>query len=181
MKKLNIFIAMLSVIGFTTQVQAKIGEDISQQETNPHFLFEQEKGEIYFGEWAQKTPDKSDISHTILYTGKEVAAKLPDSGAAIYKVQGISQDDRKNPLSGNFVADFGNYVLSGSMSNSSQTVGIEAKITDYGNFLGIARSNGMIGHTYGKLSGANINSLEGHILYYSDRTKDTDFYGTRVK
>ncbi|PHM73963.1 hypothetical protein [Xenorhabdus kozodoii] len=182
MKKRNILIAMLSIIGFTTQVQAKIEDGISQQETNPYFQFEKEKGEIYFGEWAQKTSDKSDISHTVLYAGKEVATKLPDSGNAIYNVRGISHDDRNNPLSGHFVADFGNYVLSGSMSNNTQTVGIEAKINEYGNFLGIARSNGLIGHTYGTLlSGDNINSLKGEILYYSDRTKDTDFYGERIK
>ncbi|OKP08110.1 hypothetical protein [Xenorhabdus thuongxuanensis] len=181
MKKLNILIAMLGVVGFITQAQAKISDSISQQETNPHFLFEKEKGEIYFGEWAQKTPDTSEITHTVFNAGKEVTAKLPDRGTVIYKVEGVSQDNRKDSLSGNFVADFDHYVLSGSMSNSSHTVGIEAKITDYGNFLGIARDNGLIGHTYGTLSGDNINSLEGHILYFSDRTKDTDFYGTRIK
>ncbi|MBC8949290.1 MULTISPECIES: hypothetical protein [Xenorhabdus] len=182
MKKLNILlISMLGVVGFIAQAQAKIADSINQQETNPHFLFEKEKGEIYFGEWAQKTPDTSEITHTVFNTGKEVTTKLPDRGTVIYNVKGVSQDNRKNPLSGHFVADFDYYVLSGSMSNSSQTVGIEAKINDNGKFLGSARANGMIGHTFGELSGANINSLEGHILYYSDRTKDTDFFGTRIK
>ncbi|RKE93393.1 hypothetical protein [Xenorhabdus ehlersii] len=106
MKKLNILIAMLGIIGFITQAQAKIVDGISQQETNPHFLFEKEKGEIYFGEWAQKTPDTSEITHTVFNTDKEVTTKLPDNGTAVYTVKGTPDFTGRHFLYGKLTANF---------------------------------------------------------------------------
>ncbi|CAM3652669.1 hypothetical protein [Xenorhabdus thuongxuanensis] len=162
MKKLNILIAMLGVVGFITQAQAKISDSISQQETNPHFLFEKEKGEIYFGEWAQKTPDTSEITHTVFNAGTEVTTKLPDSGIAIYTVKGTIDAHSRNFLSGKLTANFDSKKLIGSMNNSSLTIGIDANIKDNGEFSGKATANGIIDREYyEKINGvSNGNFIE---------------------
>ncbi|BET98668.1 transferrin-binding protein-like solute binding protein [Xenorhabdus taiwanensis] len=187
MKKLNILIAMLSIIGFTTQVQAKITDNISQQETTPHFLLEQEKGEIYLGEWAQKTPDKSDIIHTVFDTSKNIATKQPISGTAIYKVRGFNQEDPSHtPLVGKLTADFDTNQLDGSLSNSSLKIDINAHINEEARFLGNARARGSInkkGVTYGKFTGDSASFLTGGnaIFFGKDKYRYVLFNGDKQK
>ncbi|BET98667.1 hypothetical protein [Xenorhabdus taiwanensis] len=151
MKKFNILIAMLGVVGFITQAQAKIVDGLSQQETNPNFLFEKEKGEIYFGEWAQKTPDTSDIIHTVFNTDKEVKeviAEIPNNGTTIYTAKGITDLSGRNYLYGKLTANFDSKKLVGSISNSLLTIGIDANIETNGYFSGKATASGTIGKDY---------------------------------
>lgn len=237
MKKINIFIAMLGILGVTTQVQAKVGYGISQQETDPHLLIGEVNGEpalgislplakgkllpasqlknfatldkngiyhtkidgsrfgiedqyidigqvpnteVYFGEWAQKTPDKSDVTHTVFYAGKDVTTNLPTGGTASYTVKGLSQYSGNNLLSGKLVADFGNKKLNGSLSNGSLNIGIDANINDDAGFSGKATANSNInGVTDGKFFGDSASSLAGYAKFDSDRNKDTAFGGAK--
>ncbi|BET98666.1 hypothetical protein [Xenorhabdus taiwanensis] len=162
MKKLNILIAMLGVIGFITQAQAKIADSINQQETNSHFLFDKEKGGIYFGEWAQKAPDTSDTTHTVFNAGKEVTTKLPDSGTAIYTVEGTTDlhDHSRDSLSGKLTANFDSKKLVGSLNNSSLTIGIDANIKNNGYFSGKATGSGTFDRVYyKKMDGISLGRL----------------------
>ncbi|WP_340613815.1 Slam-dependent surface lipoprotein [Xenorhabdus thailandensis] len=237
MKKLNILIAMLGIVGFTTQAQAKIEYGISQQETDPHLIIGEVNGEpalgitlskakgqllsasqlkgfatldkngiyhaeidgslfdiedqyidigqipnteVYFGEWAQKTPDKSDVTHTVFYVGENVTTNLPTGGTASYTVKGLSQYSGKNLLSGKLVADFGNKKLNGSLSNGSLNIGIDANINDDAGFSGKATANSNInGVTDGKFFGDSASSLAGYAKFDSDRNKDTAFGGAK--
>ncbi|MBE8597988.1 Slam-dependent surface lipoprotein [Xenorhabdus sp. BG5] len=239
MKKVNIFIAMLGVLGVTTQVQAKVGYGISQQETDPHLIIGEVNGEpalgislpipivkdklipasqlknfatldkngiyhaevdgsffgienqyidigqipnteVYFGEWAQKTPDKSDVTHTVFYAGENVTTKLPTGGTASYTVKGLSQYSGNNLLSGKLVADFGNKKLNGSLNNGSLNIGIDASINDNAGFSGKATANSNInGVTDGKFYGDSASSLAGYAKFDSDRNKDTAFGGSK--
>ncbi|KLU14201.1 MULTISPECIES: Slam-dependent surface lipoprotein [Xenorhabdus] len=238
MKKVNIVIAILGVLGFTTtQVQAKVGYGISQQETDPHLVIGEEHGEpalgitlptlkgglfpasalkkratldnngiyhyevtqaacgaedqyvdigqvpnteVYFGEWAQKTPDKSDVTHTVFYAGKDVTTNLPTGGSATYTVKGLSQYSGKNLLSGKLVANFGTKKLNGSLSNNSLNIGINANINGNGGFSGKATANGSTnGVTDGKFFGNSASALAGYAKFDSDRNKDTAFAGAK--
>ncbi|KLU14202.1 MULTISPECIES: Slam-dependent surface lipoprotein [Xenorhabdus] len=240
MKKVNILIAILSVLGFTTtQVQAKVGYGISQQETDPHLIIGEVNGEpalgvtvdvailggqlfpasvlkkkatldnngiyhvafngktykienqyidigqvpnteVYFGEWAQKTPDKSDVTHTAFYAGKDVTTNLPTGGSATYTVKGLSQYSGKNLLSGKLVANFGTKKLNGSLSNNSLNIGINANINGNGGFSGKATANGSTnGVTDGKFFGNSASALAGYAKFDSDRNKDTAFGGAK--
>ncbi|PHM39644.1 hypothetical protein Xmau_02653 [Xenorhabdus mauleonii] len=49
MKKIHIFIAILGALGLIAQAQAKFGDGISQQETNPHLLIGEVEGEPGLG------------------------------------------------------------------------------------------------------------------------------------
>ncbi|PHM51672.1 hypothetical protein [Xenorhabdus hominickii] len=49
MKKVNILITVLGVLGVITQTQAKVGYGISQQETKPHILLGEKKGDPALG------------------------------------------------------------------------------------------------------------------------------------
>ncbi|WP_338883893.1 Slam-dependent surface lipoprotein [Xenorhabdus sp. TH1] len=240
MKKINIFIAMLGILGVTTQVQAKVGYGISQQETDPHLIIGEVNGEpalgftlpivkgkllsasrlkglatldkngiyhayhskgdgtkfgienqyidigqvpnteVYFGEWAQKTPDKSDVTHTVFYAGENVTTNLPTGGTASYTVKGLSQYSGKNLLSGKLVANFDTKKLDGSLSNGSLNIGIDANINDNAGFSGKATANGSInGVTDGKFFGDSASSLAGYAKFDSDRNKDTAFGGAK--
>ncbi|MEQ1976910.1 Slam-dependent surface lipoprotein [Xenorhabdus sp. SGI240] len=238
MKKVKILIAILGVLGFTTtQVQAKVGYGISQQETDPHLIVGEVKGEpalgitlpivknkllpaselkksatldnngiyhfelngkifkienqyidigqvpnteVYFGEWAQKTPDKSDVTHTVFYAGKDVTTNLPTGGSATYTVKGLSQYSGKNLLSGKLAADFGTKKLNGSLSNNSLNIGIDANINGNGGFSGKATANGSTnGVTDGKFFGNSASALAGYAKFDSDRNKDTAFGGAK--
>ncbi|BET98665.1 Slam-dependent surface lipoprotein [Xenorhabdus taiwanensis] len=237
MKKLNILIAMLGIVGFTTQVQAKIEYGISQQETDPHLIIGEVNGEpalgitlpiakdqllpasqlkgfstldkngiyhtevdgakfgienqyidigqvpnteVYFGEWAQKTPDKSDVTHTVFYAGKDATTNLPTGGTAAYTVKGLSQYSGSNLLSGKLVANFGSKKLDGSLSNGSLNIGINANINDNAGFSGKATANGSInGVTDGKFYGNSASALAGYAKFDGDRNKDTAFGGAK--
>ncbi|MDC9604038.1 Slam-dependent surface lipoprotein [Xenorhabdus griffiniae] len=237
MKKINIFIAMLGILGVTTQVQAKVGYGISQQETDPHLIIGEVNGEpalgitlpivkgklfpasqlkglatldnngiyhaeidgslfdiedqyidigqipnteVYFGEWAQKTPDKSDVTHTVFYAGENVTTNLPTGGTASYTVKGLSQYNGNNLLSGKLVANFDTKKLDGSLSNGSLNIGIDANINDDAGFSGKATANSNInGVTDGKFFGDSASSLAGYAKFDSDRNKDTAFGGTK--
>ncbi|MBD2816308.1 transferrin-binding protein-like solute binding protein [Xenorhabdus sp. Flor] len=136
--------------------------------------------EVYFGEWAQKTPDKSDKTHTVFYTGKDVTTNMPKGGTAIYNVKGLSQYNGHNLLSGRLVADFDAQKLNGSLSNNSLNIGIDANINQDAGFSGKATANGNInGVTDGKFYGDSASALAGYAKFDSDRSKDTAFGGNR--
>ncbi|PHM73962.1 Slam-dependent surface lipoprotein [Xenorhabdus kozodoii] len=238
MKQISILIAILGVLGFTTQAQAKVGYGISQQETDPHLLIGEVDGEpalgisslpivggklytasqlkklaeqdnngiynknfdgsrlsienqyisiaqvpdaeVYFGEWAQKTPDKSDVTHTVFYVGKDVTTNMPSGGTATYIVKGLSQYDGSNLLSGKLEANFDTNKLGGSLSNNSLSIGIDANINDDAGFSGKATANGNInGVTEGKFYGDSASSIAGIAKFDSDRRKDTAFGGAK--
>ncbi|MDC9588647.1 transferrin-binding protein-like solute binding protein [Xenorhabdus sp. XENO-10] len=239
MRKVNILITVLGVLGFITQAQAKVGYGISQQETKPHILLGEKDGdpaigissipmigdklftaselkkfttfdknniydvkkeglkpfgienqyidigqvpnaEVYFGEWAQKKPDKSDVTHTVFYLGKDVTTNMPKNGTATYSVKGLSQYNGSNLLSGELVADFDSQKLNGSLSNNSLNIGIDANINDDAGFSGKATANGSInGTTDGKFYGDSASSLAGIAKFDSDRNKDTAFGGNK--
>ncbi|OKP01809.1 Slam-dependent surface lipoprotein [Xenorhabdus eapokensis] len=237
MKKVNILIAMLSVFGFTTQVQAKVEYGISQQETDPHLVIGEVDGEpalgitlptvkdkllpasqlkgfatldkngiyhaevdgslfgienqyidigqvpgteVYFGEWAQKTPDKSDVTHTVFYAGKDVTTNLPTGGTATYIVKGLNQYNGNNLLSGKLVANFDSKKLNGSLNNDSLKIDIDANINNNAGFSGKATANGSInGITDGKFYGDSASALAGYAKFDGDRSKDTAFGGAK--
>ncbi|WP_244182491.1 Slam-dependent surface lipoprotein [Xenorhabdus beddingii] len=134
--------------------------------------------EVYFGEWAQVTADKSDPSHTVFYTGKDVTTNMPHGGTATYNVKGLSQYNGSNPLSGQLVANFDTQKLNGSLNNSSLKIGIDANINNDAGFSGQATANDSInGVTDGKFYGDSASSLAGYAKFDSDRNKDTAFGG----
>ncbi|PHM62442.1 Slam-dependent surface lipoprotein [Xenorhabdus ishibashii] len=237
MKKVNILIAILGVLGFTTQVQAKVEYGISQQDTNPHLVIGEVDGEpalgitlpiakglllpasklksyakrdnngiyhaekngkalgienqyidigqipnteVYFGEWAQKTPDKSDATHTVFYAGKDATTNLPTGGTATYTVKGLNQYNGNNLLFGKLVANFGTKKLNGSLKNDSLNISIDANINDNAGFTGKATANGNIhGVTDGKFYGDSAAALAGYAKFDGDRNKDTAFGGAK--
>ncbi|MBD2783070.1 transferrin-binding protein-like solute binding protein [Xenorhabdus sp. DI] len=143
-------------------------------------IFQIPNTDIYFGEWAQKTPDKSDITHTVFYAGKDVTTNLPTGGTATYTVTGLNRYNGNNLLSGKFTADFGNKKLNGSLSNDSLNIDIDANINNDAGFSGKATANGNInGATDGKFYGDSASALAGYAKFDSDRTKDTAFGGTK--
>ncbi|CDG19649.1 Slam-dependent surface lipoprotein [Xenorhabdus doucetiae] len=143
-------------------------------------IFQIPNTDIYFGEWAQKTPDKSDITHTVFYAGKDVTTNLPTGGTATYTVTGLNRYNDNNLLSGKFTADFGNKKLNGSLSNDSLNIDIDANINNDAGFSGKATANGNInGVTDGKFYGNSASSLAGYAKFASDRNKDTAFGGTK--
>ncbi|PHM50483.1 Slam-dependent surface lipoprotein [Xenorhabdus miraniensis] len=234
MKKINILIAVLGILGLITQVQAKVGYGISQTDTDPHLTIGEKNGEpaigislydngqlfpasslkafatrdkngvyrfkleggsiknqyadiaqvpnseVYFGEWAQTTPDKSDKTHTVFYAGKDVTTNMPKGGTAIYTTTGISQYNGNNPLTGELTADFDRQKLKGSISNRSRKIDIDADINSDAGFSGNATADGHInGRTEGKFFGDSASSLAGYATFDSDRSKDTAFGGTK--
>ncbi|KMJ43815.1 hypothetical protein AB204_17585 [Xenorhabdus khoisanae] len=235
MKKINILIAVLGILGLITQAQAKIGYGISQTETDPHLTIGEKDGEpaigisivnngelytasylktlatrdkngvyrfklehasgfknqyadivqvpnseVYFGEWAQTTPDKSDKTHTVFYAGKDVTTNMPKGGTATYTTTGISQYNGNNRLSGELTADFDRQKLTGSLSNSSRKISLDADINSDAGFSGKATADDHInGRTEGKFFGDSASSLAGYATFDSDRSKDTAFGGTK--
>ncbi|MDC9613366.1 transferrin-binding protein-like solute binding protein [Xenorhabdus khoisanae] len=235
MKKINILIAVLGILGLITQAQAKVGYGISQTETDPHLTIGEKNGEpaigisffqngelftasdlksaatrdkngvyrfklenvsdsknqyadivqvpnseVYFGEWAQTTPDKSDKTHTVFYAGKDVTTNMPKGGTATYTTIGISQYNGNNRLSGELTADFDSQKLTGSLSNSSRKISLDADINSDAGFSGKATADDHIdGRTEGKFFGDSASSLAGYATFDSDRSKDTAFGGTK--
>ncbi|WP_237386008.1 Slam-dependent surface lipoprotein [Xenorhabdus sp. Sc-CR9] len=136
--------------------------------------------DVYFGEWAQTTPDKSDITHTVFYIGKDVTTNMPNSGTATYSVKGLSQYNGNNLLNGQLVANFDTKKLEGSLSNDSLKIGINANINDNAEFSGNATANNSIkGITDGKFYGDSASSVAGYTKFDGDRSKDTAFGGTK--
>lgn len=234
MKKINILIAVLGILGLITQAQAKVGYGISQTETDPHLTIGEKNGEpaigissydngelspaselkkyatrdkngvyrfklesiisenqyadivqvpnseVYFGEWAQTTPDKSDKTHTVFYSGKDVTTNMPKGGTATYTTTGLSQYNGNNLLSGELTADFDRQKLTGSLSNRSRKISLDADINSDAGFSGKATADDHIdGRTEGKFFGDSASSLAGYATFDSDRSKDTSFGGSK--
>ncbi|MBD2792853.1 Slam-dependent surface lipoprotein [Xenorhabdus szentirmaii] len=136
--------------------------------------------EIYFGEWAQKTPDKSDITHTVFYVGKDVTTNMPKGGTAIYTIKGLNKYNGNNLLDGTFTANFDKNKINGSLSNDTLKININADINDDAGFAGEATANESIhGKTDGKFYGDSASALAGYAKFESDRSKDTAFGGSK--
>ncbi|CDG23322.1 conserved exported protein of unknown function [Xenorhabdus poinarii G6] len=136
--------------------------------------------DVYFGEWAQGAPDKSDKSHTVFYIGKDVTTNVPTSGTATYVVKGISQYNGDNLLNGNLNVNFDDRTLNGSISNSTLNIALDANINDQAGFSGKATANGSLnGTTEGHFYGDSAASLAGLAHFDSDTSKDTAFGGSK--
>ncbi|MDX7992183.1 transferrin-binding protein-like solute binding protein [Xenorhabdus sp. Reich] len=136
--------------------------------------------EVYYGEWAQKTPDKSDVTHTVFYTGKDVTTNLPNGGTATYTVKGLSQYSGNNLLNGTLTANFDTKKLDGTLSNGSLKIDLDANINDDAGFSGKATANDSInGQTDGKFYGDSAFAVAGYAKFDSDRPKDTAFGGSK--
>ncbi|MDX7986353.1 transferrin-binding protein-like solute binding protein [Xenorhabdus sp. 12] len=136
--------------------------------------------DIYFGEWSQNKPNKSDPTHTVFYEGENVTTNMPSNGSATYSVIGLNQYDHTNLLSGEFNANFDTRKMDGSLKNQSLSINIDANINDDAGFSGTATANGNInGVTDGKFFGDSADNLAGYTKFDSDRSKDTAFGGTK--
>lgn len=134
--------------------------------------------EVYFGEWSA-TGAANDTTHTAWYSGKDASTTVPTGGTASYTVAGINQYSGSNKLNGTLDANFGTKTLSGSLSNSSLNVNINATIANNASFAGSATANGVAGSSKGQFYGSNVDSLAGIAYFNSDHTKDTAFGGTK--
>ncbi|MDO4640866.1 MAG: Slam-dependent surface lipoprotein [Neisseria sp.] len=143
------------------------------------FNFQQVAGHnAYYGEWSA-TGRPTDATRTVYYSGREKSTSLPTGAVVNYQVKGINRYNGGNLLTGNLRGDFRRNTLTGSLKNSSFTLGINARIVPANaTFNGTATAAGLRGNTHGHFFGNRATGVAG-IATFNNRTYNTAFGGKR--
>ncbi|OOF55321.1 hypothetical protein BKK56_06760 [Rodentibacter genomosp. 2] len=137
--------------------------------------------ELYYGEWLARDGN-IDKDRVVYYAGNNKTEKMPTGGTAIYEVTGINKNTEldKEPLKGQFTADFSKNTLNGSISKTGLTVKVEAGINKDASFSGKAIANGNVkGSTDGHFFGKDAAALAGYAKFNGNNQFDTAFGGTK--
>ncbi|MGO2353930.1 MAG: Slam-dependent surface lipoprotein [Marinomonas foliarum] len=134
--------------------------------------------DVWFGEWS-KTGDNTATSHTVYYSGANADTSVPTSGTATYAVVGINNYDgtAASLLNGTFTADFGAATLTGGMSNSSLTKGVNIGTANINSDASVTGSN-----AYGAFNGTTVTGGTVSAQFYNgqaDLAGLVDFAGTQ--
>lgn len=142
--------------------------------------------DVYFGEWSDEG-DFTDNTHTVYYVGKDKTTNMPNNGKFKYNVEGINNAGNDGLMnSSNFVADFSQNTLTGSMKNGRLTIGVNSVINPAtASFSGTASASGrgitesINGVSRGEFFGNNAAALGGIATFTGNSQYDTAFAGTK--
>ncbi|CCN33375.1 conserved hypothetical protein [Vibrio nigripulchritudo SO65] len=156
--------------------------------SNTHYNFAQAANQdVWFGEWYEGSQDSGFNNRVVYYVGDDTGTTVPTSGVATYTVTGVNKFSGSNKLTATgsdvFTANFGTQTLTGTLSNSSLTVSVNANInasTAAFNGTATATTGGAStnGTSQGHFFGANASALAG-IATFTNSDLDTAFGGSK--